>query len=157
MDRKILYLLERYASTVEDVTFVHIPGHSYDLSNLEVDKMARQELEREYLETIPKKMAPFQQIEIMPELRGKEEENRGSTEPESCQCRYQKKMTENRFGRFIKENTDNIIRNIETTKDEMKQYLDETCEILVKLDNSCLLYTSPSPRDRTRSRMPSSA
>ena len=25
------------------------------------------------------------------------------------------------------------------------------------LFNSCLLYTSPSPRDRTRSRMPSSA
>ena len=24
-------------------------------------------------------------------------------------------------------------------------------------DNGCLLYTSPSPRDRTRSRMPSSA
>ena len=27
----------------------------------------------------------------------------------------------------------------------------------LKQDNSCLLYTSPSPRDRTRSRMPSSA
>ena len=26
-----------------------------------------------------------------------------------------------------------------------------------QLDNICLLYTSPSPRDRTRSRMPSSA
>ena len=26
-----------------------------------------------------------------------------------------------------------------------------------KLSKSCLLYTSPSPRDRTRSRMPSSA
>ena len=26
-----------------------------------------------------------------------------------------------------------------------------------KLSNVCLLYTSPSPRDRTRSRMPSSA
>ena len=26
-----------------------------------------------------------------------------------------------------------------------------------KLCNGCLLYTSPSPRDRTRSRMPSSA
>ena len=26
-----------------------------------------------------------------------------------------------------------------------------------KLSNDCLLYTSPSPRDRTRSRMPSSA
>ena len=25
------------------------------------------------------------------------------------------------------------------------------------LDKNCLLYTSPSPRDRTRSRMPSSA
>ena len=25
------------------------------------------------------------------------------------------------------------------------------------IDNGCLLYTSPSPRDRTRSRMPSSA
>ena len=28
---------------------------------------------------------------------------------------------------------------------------------LIKLSNVCLLYTSPSPRDRTRSRMPSSA
>ena len=27
----------------------------------------------------------------------------------------------------------------------------------VLTDNTCLLYTSPSPRDRTRSRMPSSA
>ena len=27
----------------------------------------------------------------------------------------------------------------------------------LELDNVCLLYTSPSPRDRTRSRMPSSA
>jgi len=27
----------------------------------------------------------------------------------------------------------------------------------VTLDDFCLLYTSPSPRDRTRSRMPSSA
>ena len=28
---------------------------------------------------------------------------------------------------------------------------------IITLNNSCLLYTSPSPRDRTRSRMPSSA
>ena len=27
----------------------------------------------------------------------------------------------------------------------------------ITLANNCLLYTSPSPRDRTRSRMPSSA
>ena len=31
------------------------------------------------------------------------------------------------------------------------------CSVLLALQYSCLLYTSPSPRDRTRSRMPSSA
>ena len=43
--------------------------------------------------------------------------------------------------------------------------LDERVELLVAADgelevarrDACLLYTSPSPRDRTRSRMPSSA
>ena len=36
---------------------------------------------------------------------------------------------------------------------------DEICflDITASNENSCLLYTSPSPRDRTRSRMPSSA
>ena len=29
--------------------------------------------------------------------------------------------------------------------------------LLAQFPNVCLLYTSPSPRDRTRSRMPSSA
>ena len=29
--------------------------------------------------------------------------------------------------------------------------------VVVELSDGCLLYTSPSPRDRTRSRMPSSA
>ena len=31
------------------------------------------------------------------------------------------------------------------------------CEPMARLGANCLLYTSPSPRDRTRSRMPSSA
>ena len=30
-------------------------------------------------------------------------------------------------------------------------------EVLTRMSDPCLLYTSPSPRDRTRSRMPSSA
>ena len=30
-------------------------------------------------------------------------------------------------------------------------------DVLIKVDYSCLLYTSPSPRDRRLSRMPSSA
>ena len=34
----------------------------------------------------------------------------------------------------------------------------ELCQrIIANLEKACLLYTSPSPRDRTRSRMPSSA
>ena len=33
----------------------------------------------------------------------------------------------------------------------------ETAKIAVQAAMTCLLYTSPSPRDRTRSRMPSSA
>ena len=40
----------------------------------------------------------------------------------------------------------------------LRQKLEETCEIKVpEVLYDCLLYTSPSPRDRTRSRMPSSA
>ena len=35
--------------------------------------------------------------------------------------------------------------------------LDSQAQLALDLVDSCLLYTSPSPRDRTRSRMPSSA
>ena len=39
------------------------------------------------------------------------------------------------------------------------EYLEKISEVdyIVDNANNCLLYTSPSPRDRTRSRMPSSA
>ena len=39
----------------------------------------------------------------------------------------------------------------------MMRYLPATVMRFVAVDKNCLLYTSPSPRDRTRSRMPSSA
>ena len=49
-----------------------------------------------------------------------------------------------------------VTRSCANTKETIK--LDDGRELpLFKLDTSCLLYTSPSPRDRTRSRMPSSA
>ena len=35
--------------------------------------------------------------------------------------------------------------------------LNKPCQEKIDQANNCLLYTSPSPRDRTRSRMPSSA
>ena len=61
-----------------------------------------------------------------------------------------------------------IIRNsdfVDTLPDEQVPQLDaedsdeEDPDTLDEADNvdDCLLYTSPSPRDRTRSRMPSSA
>ena len=40
----------------------------------------------------------------------------------------------------------------ETLKQDRQHFLDRAREC-----SDCLLYTSPSPRDRTRSRMPSSA
>ena len=40
---------------------------------------------------------------------------------------------------------------------EIRETLDISVSIRSYLLRACLLYTSPSPRDRTRSRMPSSA
>ena len=44
-----------------------------------------------------------------------------------------------------------------TTLAEARKLRDEALALLEKDIDPCLLYTSPSPRDRTRSRMPSSA
>ena len=52
------------------------------------------------------------------------------------------------------ERTDDLIIKM---IDELKQQEDKNHQILHERIDSCLLYTSPSPRDRTRSRMPSSA
>ena len=54
-------------------------------------------------------------------------------------------------------NTDSI--ELELGKARIVRDLLETMSSHFPADliNSCLLYTSPSPRDRTRSRMPSSA
>ena len=41
--------------------------------------------------------------------------------------------------------------------DMMSPEFSENCIIIIDPSMPCLLYTSPSPRDRTRSRMPSSA
>ena len=54
--------------------------------------------------------------------------------------------------RKIKETTNNMI------KTRKKKYYDRECKKLVQSgSHTCLLYTSPSPRDRQKSRMPSSA
>ena len=52
-----------------------------------------------------------------------------------------------------------LINNLEEQHPGIKEYLvdDEEDDLIPGLAVICLLYTSPSPRDRTRSRMPSSA
>ena len=49
--------------------------------------------------------------------------------------------------------------SLETSLDDLdvKVFKREFEEVVGRQPNTCLLYTSPSPRDRTRSRMPSSA
>ena len=49
-----------------------------------------------------------------------------------------------------------VLTSLKMEIGEIKNYCDERKRTWNK-DISCLLYTSPSPRDRTRSRMPSSA
>ena len=46
-----------------------------------------------------------------------------------------------------------LVMSRESTIEKVKKHP----KTLVKVVRTCLLYTSPSPRDRTRSRMPSSA
>ena len=53
---------------------------------------------------------------------------------------------------LILDSVDTLIEN----QDEALSFLDTIRQYLIEYSD-CLLYTSPSPRDRTRSRMPSSA
>ena len=62
--------------------------------------------------------------------------------------------------RFLVENEDwkdQVIRRESFSQAYLNSSVDEWATRVRIIDNNCLLYTSPSPRDRTRSRMPSSA
>ena len=53
---------------------------------------------------------------------------------------------------------EHLIHTYTFNLDHIKKILaDVSDEQMTLQPNGCLLYTSPSPRDRTRSRMPSSA
>ena len=54
--------------------------------------------------------------------------------------------------RWARARVDDLLRRIEA-EGERREWVDE----IIELSRRCLLYTSPSPRDRTSSRMPSSA
>ena len=50
-----------------------------------------------------------------------------------------------------------IGEEFDLTRERVRQIKEKAIQRLRHRSRSCLLYTSPSPRDRTRSRMPSSA
>ena len=59
-------------------------------------------------------------------------------------------------GLTIKEMSD-LRSRLQTTNGICKVTKNSLMRKAIDGDSNCLLYTSPSPRDRTRSRMPSSA
>ena len=51
-----------------------------------------------------------------------------------------------------------LVENLIGSRDKLFAVIDEAfTRITNECDQTCLLYTSPSPRDRQKSRMPSSA
>ena len=50
---------------------------------------------------------------------------------------------------------DDLLEALEITSEELLDRFED--KLINRLDIFCLLYTSPSPRDRQKSRMPSSA
>ena len=67
-----------------------------------------------------------------------------------------KPITKENFIKFGDMITTADIKPIEINDGYAKRY-DGIANLNTKKDNGCLLYTSPSPRDATLSRMPSSA
>ena len=59
--------------------------------------------------------------------------------------------------RLPQEITDDIVELMANSAEALEDFAMISSQQDVDLFNHCLLYTSPSPRDRTRSRMPSSA
>ena len=59
------------------------------------------------------------------------------------------------FGQYFA--VDNVLYHEKTDHQDLIIFENAAFGRVMALDGVCLLYTSPSPRDRTRSRMPSSA
>ena len=67
--------------------------------------------------------------------------------------------TESNVTSQIEEQSISVLKLLEQSQDFSNLIKDPTTsqDDLLKVVNTCLLYTSPSPRDRQKSRMPSSA
>ena len=57
----------------------------------------------------------------------------------------------------LKERVEYLTSTNKEIKDELNKHHEEWDDVFIADPNTCLLYTSPSPRDQRGSRMPSSA
>ena len=90
-----------------------------------------------------------EQIRKIDEATRKEEEGKGGSEPSGIQYPAQHIVP-------IRPNPEDPTRDLQIDGDG-NPVPDPPAPLVLRKDKPCLLYTSPSPRDRTRSRMPSSA
>ena len=69
---------------------------------------------------------------------------------------YKDEIVEGKKVKVYKPRVEVTIKNLKTSREYLSD-AEAQADVDSAVTDTCLLYTSPSPRDRTRSRMPSSA
>ena len=118
------------------------PTFIFERNLLDQEKYGKDAVSKEYIMTLKKEMDAWRKRDP----KGRQISNRYTG--------WQSQDGVEQHPAFAK-----IVRCIETAlRDEVQQFFRvHPDDAQVKIDNTCLLYTSPSPRDATLSRMPSSA
>ena len=86
--------------------------------------------------------------------------NFGFNDETSMDNHYQKKINKENTAQLAIEEFENMVLHLKNSDVDVHVYNDDDMYKTpdsVFPNNCCLLYTSPSPRDRQKSRMPSSA
>ena len=69
-----------------------------------------------------------------------------------------KTLLERHFNMLVRSGVKEVVINLGWLGDKILEFAGDGCKFGLEIHYSnCLLYTSPSPRDRQKSRMPSSA
>ena len=164
MVRNAIEKLNRLAGVVKSVCIVWIPAHKGHEGNERADDLAKEGTELEI--TSPGTTVGSPASEMKSEIRGAvyakwTEEwhadkrfNHSKTfygGPDKNKAKYVYKLARLELGRFIRIVTGH--NNLNFFQHKIGLSGTDEC----RLCGDCLLYTSPSPRDRQKSRMPSSA
>ena len=104
-------------------------------------------------------MAPWSLKTVAKRLMGEEEQRVVPVNERSTERRKRTSET-NLLATMGQEAPADLLRKLRGQKLSQNALDEKLLEVIIKLDAlgaSCLLYTSPSPRDKRQSRMPSSA